>query len=664
MRVRIHRFFFFAERICRRLPLSLSAVVIVLAAEPTLPQSPNHPLDGLKAPEYWTALEVLHAAGKTDDKTRFPMIQLKEPPKEEVLAWRPGQPIRREAFLMIEQGPKVFEAVVDVAGKRLLSWTEIKGVQPPSAAASQEDEIDSGVKESAEMVAALKKRGITDLNTVYCPGYSAGYFGKAEEEERRLLRIACYEISGATQGAGRPIEGLVALYDGVEGKVLRVMDSGVVPIPKEAGIYDVETLGALRPALAPLRIEQPLGPGFHIDGQSVTWEKWNFHFSVDRRIGLIVTNVAYKDGDRLRSILYEGSLSEVFVPYMEPSEGWYARTFFDAGEMGDAFSSSLAPGDDCPDNAVYFDQVYADRKGIANLKQRAACLFEQPTGAMAWRHDEGPVESRRSRELVLRTIGAFGTYDYLFDWVFEQDGTIRVRAGASGQDEVKAVKSRNAAEDGDGKDEQYGRFVAENLVGINHDHFFSFRLDFDVDGTPNSFVRDKLMMERLPAENPRKSLWVVKPETAKTEGQAKVHMSMEHPEFWRVINPNVKSSLGYPVGYELMCGDNAMSLLSADDYPQKRAGYTDYQVWVTPYHEDERYAAGLYPTQSRGGEGLPAWTKANRPIENTDIVLWYTIGFHHHPHAEDWPVMPTMWHEFQLRPVNFFDRNPALDLPK
>ncbi|MDE0620122.1 MAG: hypothetical protein OXH83_00485 [Bryobacterales bacterium] len=37
------------------------------------------------------------------------------------------------------------------------------------------------------------------------------------------------------------------------------------------------------------------------------------------------------------------------------------------------------------------------------------------------------------------------------------------------------------------------------------------------------------------------------------------------------------------------------------------------------------------------------------------------IGFS--PRPEDWPVVPTMWYGFELRPFDFFDRNPALDMP-
>ena len=61
--------------------------------------------------------------------------------------------------------------------------------------------------------------------------------------------------------------------------------------------------------------------------------------------------------------------------------------------------------------------------------------------------------------------------------------------------------------------------------------------------------------------------------------------------------------------------------------------------------------------------GLPAWTAQNRSIENTDVVLWYVFGLHHVTRPEEWPVMPVDSVSFWLKPVGFFDRNPALDVP-
>src|SRR5262249_35290626 len=105
-------------------------------------------------------------------------------------------------------------------------------------------------------------------------------------------------------------------------------------------------------------------------------------------------------------------------------------------------------------------------------------------------------------------------------------------------------------------------------------------------------------------------------------------------------------------------------LLSPDDFPLKRAGFIAHTLWVTAYSPDERWAGGDYPNQAKGGDGLPAWTQANRSIENADVVLWYTLGFHHVVRPEDWPTMPTAVHGFSLRPFGFFPRNPALALPK
>src|ERR1700722_16561577 len=90
----------------------------------------RHPLDALTADEYWAVFETLKASGKLDAVSRYAGVNLHEPPKAEVLRWKPGEGIGREALAIIKQGRRTFEATVDVADRRLISWKEIKGVEP------------------------------------------------------------------------------------------------------------------------------------------------------------------------------------------------------------------------------------------------------------------------------------------------------------------------------------------------------------------------------------------------------------------------------------------------------------------------------------------------------------------------------------------------------
>lgn len=187
-------------------------------------------------------------------------------------------------------------------------------------------------------------------------------------------------------------------------------------------------------------------------------------------------------------------------------------------------------------------------------------------------------------------------------------------AGASGMNATKGAA-------GTADDEKYGRLVAPGRVGVNHSHFFSFRLDLDVDGTDNTLLVDRLRQQRLPADNPRRSIRTVETSDAKREKDAQRHSTMTALESWRIVNQTVRALLGGPVGYQID-GHSAMTLLAADDYLQRRAGFTDHTLWITPYERRELYAAGDYPTMSTAGEGLPKRTSANRPIANTD-----TVGF-------------------------------------
>jgi len=631
----------------------------------------GYPLDPMTWSEHWTVLEVLRDNGHLDADTRFSMVNLREPAKQEVLKWEPGQAYTRRAFALVRQKTQTFEAVVDLTNRKMLSWHELEGVQA-NWLREEFDAMTDIVKEDPDFLAAMQRRGITDLTFIDCGVGPPGYFGTEEQKGRRIGHLGCEQVGGVRNTWTRQIEGLNVVVDMNEKTVLRVVDEGVVPVPAVSADYDRASIGEAREVPGPIVISQPQGAGFTINGHQVQWQKWHFHVRPDHRVGQILSTVSYQDGDDLRSVMYQGSLSEIFVPYMDPSFGWYSRNFLDAGEYtSGGLTKPLMKGIDCPDYAYYMDAIIADDKGRPSARHNMICIFERQTGDPSWRHatndGNGGPEGRVQRELVVRSAAVLGNYDYLFDWTFQQTGSIQVGAGATGIAEAKAVvqaTAKEAAAKGAVPDDAYGRFVAPNIIAVNHDHYFNFRIDLDVDGTDNSLRIDRLKTQILPEDQLRRSIWVSVPEIAKKESDAMLNINLSHPAYWRVTSAKRTNHVGYPTSYQLAPGKNTEQLMSEDDYPRLRAGFINHHLWVTPFREDERYAAGDYPTLSTPGMGLPAWTSEDRDIENTDIVLWYTFGMHHMVRAEDWPVMPVLWHGFEIRPFDFFDQNPALDLPE
>lgn len=387
---------------------------------------------------------------------------------------------------------------------------------------------------------------------------------------------------------------------------------------------------------------------------------------MDARAGPIISLASIYDPNKRKSrrVMYRGFVSELYVPYMDLTEEWYYRTFFDAGEFGYGLCAvSLQPYRDCPENAVFMDAYVAGQNGMPVRMVRVFCIFERYAGDVMWRHTETMVpgevvtEVRPEVTLVVRMVSTVGNYDYVNDWEFKQGGSIKVTVGLTG---LLEVRGSNFTHKDQMKEEAFGTLLAENTLGSNHDHFLTYHLDLDVDGDANSFIKSKLQMTIDPHKtSPRKSYWKVVTETAKTESDAKIKLGLDSADLL-VVNPNKKTKMGNPIGYRLVPGSVVGPLVSDDDYTQMRAVFTKYNVWVTPYNKDEKWAGGLYVDQSRGEDNIAAWTGRNREIENKDIVLWYTLGFHHVPYQEDFPVMPTLSSGFELRPANFFENSPVL----
>ena len=472
----------------------------------------------------------------------------------------------------------------------------------------------------------------------------------------------------STNFYARPIESVSVLVDLNARKVVEVEVQDPIPISPKNKNLDPASIGDLRNRLKPVVIDQPRGVNFTLVGNVVRWQNWSFHVRFDKRVGIIISDVKYNDKGEIRSIMYQSFISEIVVPYMDPTRKWFFKSFFDVGEFQIGYLTyPLQIGTDVPQNAVVFNPLVPDDRGRVFRFDNAYAIFERNCGNPMWRHFDEKVEvlqSRPSVELVVRFITTIGNYDYLLDWIFAQDGRMRMAAGATGILAPKGVVSKSLYDGNSEGDLAYGELVDELIAAPNHDHFFLYRLDMDVDGEENSFSKDNLRRRQEP-NYPFRSYWVLDRSLAYREADAKLEIRPAKPALWRIFNPNETRRLGHHPGYILKpTGSAAYSLLAEDDFVQQRAGFTDYNLWVTPYRPDELFGAGNYPNQSQPGQGLPQWTAANRPIVNRDLVLWYSIGMHHAPSVEEWPVMSVVWHSFELKPYNFFDQNPALDLRK
>ncbi|KAL9232862.1 hypothetical protein vseg_007925 [Gypsophila vaccaria] len=635
----------------------LSVVLICSQA-----QSFRHPLDPLTPNEINKIRAVIQKSHlKLIENVTYHFVDIDEPNKNVVLDYlspkRERKSFPRRARVVIRGSGETRELVVNLRKQLIVSDRLYVGHGYPPLTFEELLKASLVSQQYPPFLQSISRRGL-NKSEVSCMPLTIGWFG--EIVTKRAVKLACFYRNGTTNIYARPINGLTILFDLELGNVTRYIDRYQYPLPTAKGTE------FQAPKLKP----GPIFPNetntkLSINNNVVTWGNWKFHVAFDPRAGVIISTASIYDENakKERRVLYRGHVSETFVPYMDPTEDWYYRTFMDLGEFGFGKSAdSLEPLIDCPGNAKFMDGYLIDALGQPQLVPRAICIFERYTGDVAWRHTEIGVPGKVIRKgepevtLMVRMIATVGNYDYILDWEFRQTGSINVGVGLTGVLEMKATSYTTIDQV---NEEIYGTVMAKNTIAINHDHFITYYLDLDIDGDTNSFMKAKLETARVTtSSSPRKSYWKVKKEILKTEDEARIRLGLEPAELI-VVNPNKKTNVGNLVGYRLMAGQSGYSLLADDDFPQIRAAYTKYQVWVTSYNKSERWAGGFYADQSHGDDGLALWSRRKRKIDNKDIVLWYTMGIHHVPCQEDFPIMATLRNSYELRPTNFFDRDPT-----
>jgi len=625
----------------------------------TLPAA-THPLDPLTPDEIRQAAALVRAAHDLGPGMMFETISLDEPAKAVVGTFRTGDPIPRRAFVCAfdRTDGRVFEARLDLAAGTVLDWRHIPGVRPRILI---DDILLVGrvARADPRFVAALAKRGITDIDRVQVDPWSAGNYGLPDEVGRRISHTFCwYRSSPDDNGYAHPIEGLCAVIDLDRAEVLRVDDYGAAPVPMEDRNYAAKFRDSFRDDIRPLEIIQPAGPSFTVEGNAVAWQKWRFRVGFNAREGLVLHALGYEDAGRLRPVLHRAALSEMVVPYAHPGGGHFRKNAFDVGEYGiGVLANSLTLGCDCLGVIRYFDAWLADSKGDPYCIKSAVCLHEEDHGIL-WKHTDlftGKVEVRRARRLVISSISTIGNYEYGSFWYLHQDGSIHF--------EMKATGIMNTAALPPGEVPRFGSIVSPGVYAHYHQHVFNMRLDMDVDGTANRVVEvDTVALPEGP-ENPHGNAFTLAETVLASELQAQRNVDFNHARGWRIESTAARNPLGQPTGYRLVVQNPLPTFSRPEASVTRRAAFMTKQLWVTAFDPEELHAAGRYPNQSSGGDGLPAWTAADRPLDGADLVVWHSFGLHHIPRPEDFPVQPVITSGFALHPEGFFAENPALDVP-
>ncbi|MHC8318596.1 primary-amine oxidase [Pseudomonas sp. LB3P31] len=630
---------------------------------------PN-PLNPLSADEITRAVDIVRQSEHYKPGFRFTEVSIHEPPKDQVWNFAlTGQAVAqpRQANVVVLDGKHVIEALIDLDSRTLRSWQPVEGAHG-MVLLDDFATVQAAVEASPEYAQALAKRGINDVKKVVATPLTVGYFDGKDglAQDKRLLKIVSYLNTGDGNYWSHPIEGLVAVVDLEQKKLIKIEDGGVIPVPMKPTPYDGR--GRQGVAVKPLEITEPEGKNYTITGNSIHWQNWDFHVRLDSRVGPILSTVTYDDKGKKRKILYEGSLGGMIVPYGDPDGGWYFKAYLDSGDYGmGTLTSPIARGKDAPANAVLLDATLADYTGKPTTVPRAMAIFERYAGP-EYKHQEmgQPNLSTERRELVVRWISTVGNYDYIFDWVFQQNGTIGIDAGATGIEAVKGVKSSTMRDATAKDDTRYGTLLDHNIVGTTHQHIYNFRLDLDVDGENNSLVEVNPLVAPNDRGGPRTSTMQIEQHVVGTEQQAAQKFD---PSTVRLLsNFSKENKVGNPVSYQLIPyagGTHPVARganFAKDEWLYHRLSFMDKQLWVTRYNPDEKYPEGKYPNRSDKDSGLGLFTQDNQAIDNTDNVVWLTTGTTHIARAEEWPIMPTEWVHVLLKPWNFFDETPTLNL--
>ncbi|XP_068587637.1 primary amine oxidase, liver isozyme-like [Cebidichthys violaceus] len=399
------------------------------------------------------------------------------------------------------------------------------------------------------------------------------------------------------------------------------------------------------------------GKRFSVKNNHIVYLDWSFAFGLSPLRGMRAFDVRFR-GER---IIYELSVQDAMSVYGSVTPTLMLTKYLD-GSLGiGKCAYELVRGVDCPYSATYIDTFHFLDTGVPRQLRNSICVFEHDMGQPLRRHFSEIVFNSygglANTALVFRTITAIGNYDYIWDFIFYQSGSVEAKVHATGY-----IASSFALKD----NFPFGHQVAENVTGNIHTHFINFKVDVDVLGVKNVFqTKDMEFVNVSLPWMPERHIMIPKvvEKQLQTEQEAALRYDTKTPRYLHIAS-NKTNRWGQQRSYRLQVFSFAGDHLPESE-PQERAmSWARYKVAITKHKDLEQSCGSLY---NQHGMWTPAvdfskYIEDNESIDNQDLVAWVTAGFLHIPHSEDIPNTVTVGNGggVLLRPHNYFDEDPSI----
>jgi len=374
----------------------------------------------------------------------------------------------------------------------------------------------------------------------------------------------------------------------------------------------------------------------------------------------------------------------------DPVQG---NVFYFDGSFAIGETSDYIPHIDCPDYSDFMSNNWFT--GTPTEVQTASCVYEKYTGDALWRRKEGVKSGAPETQLVVKFSLPVGNYDYIATFTFTLDGAIHVHYKASGNIQTYPYLPASAFANipvgststltPDQPRDAFGVRFYERSMGALHDHTFSIKVDLDVLGTANNFYTNEFPIspiENIPGWDSTRPPFIepVYPGASyrwvrRTHQQAEIgfEADLANPMEYEFVGSQAQTSAngvglnkwGIQRAYRITHHKTAINPFRGTGHPLQTGGkWRDYQIAVTERKE----------TEPVSGSGYALWAPLDPDVQfenllngenivDKDLVAWVSFGFLHLPRAEDSPVQPNAGSGFVIEPVNYFDENPAFNLP-